>query len=183
MLKLPRQEGKLVKRYLLIGAVLIPLLACCPCGSLLSLIGDVAEAPTPIDSDEEAAPDFTLESLDGSWVSLSDFEGQIVVLDFWTTWCTPCIESLPHLQDIHDRYAGQNVVVLAINVGESRSEIERRIGDGYTFTILLDSDEKVSDSFDVLFIPHTVVIDQDGAVQEVPLGPEGVESAIQDLLP
>lgn len=172
-----------MKRYLLIGALLILLLACCPCGSLLSVIDDIPQITDPVVTGQMTEPDFTLESMDGTWVTLSGLQGQIVVLDFWATWCPPCMEGLPHLQEIHDRYADEGVVVLAINLEESRDDIERRLDDDYTFTILMDSDGSVSNDYNVWAIPHTIVIDQSGVGQEIPMGPMGVESVIQDLLP
>jgi thiol-disulfide isomerase/thioredoxin len=66
------------------------------------------------------APDFTLADLNGSTVTLSGLKGQIVVLDFWATWCGPCVEALVHLQELHEGYAGRGVIILAINVEAGR---------------------------------------------------------------
>ncbi|MBN1179546.1 MAG: TlpA family protein disulfide reductase [Anaerolineae bacterium] len=127
-------------------------------------------------------PDFTLAALDGSTVTLSNLYGQVIVIDFWTTWCGPCVESLPHLQNVHERYADRGVTVLAINIEESSGEISQFVGGRYTFPILLDQDGKVSDAYRVWAIPYTLVIDQTGSSQEIPMGPMGVESVVVELL-
>ena len=129
-----------------------------------------------------AAPDFTLDSLDGDAITLSDLEGQVVVLDFWATWCRPCVRSMPHLQELYERYAEQEVVVLAINVAQERDEVAEFIAEtGYTFTVLLDSDSGVTDDYRVQGIPHTVVVDREGEVHSV-FGIGDVEDMLPQLM-
>ena len=128
------------------------------------------------------APDFTLEGLDGDAVTLSDLKGQIVVLDFWTTWCDPCVEGLEHLQQVSGDYADRGVVVLAINVEEDRDEVVKFVQDhGLTLRILLDTDGNVTDAYGVQGIPHQVVIDQGGAIHSVPLGSADLADALRQL--
>lgn len=129
------------------------------------------------------APNFTLESPGGGSITLSDLEGQVVVLDFWATWCSPCVESLDHLQQLHEQHADQGVVVLAINVGETRDEVAGFVAHyGYTFTVLLDTDDRVTDTYGVQGIPHTLVVDRNGEIHFVLGGPDAVEDLVRELL-
>lgn len=129
------------------------------------------------------APNFTLESPSGGSITLGDLEGQVVVLDFWATWCSPCVESLDHLQQLHEQYADQDVVVLAINVGETRDEVAGFVEHyGYSFTALLDSDDRVTEVYGVQGIPHTLVVDRQGEVQYTLGGPDAVEDLVRELL-
>jgi peroxiredoxin len=138
-------------------------------------------APRPLTSGP--APDFTLGSLNGDAVTLSDLEGQVVLLDFWATWCRPCLEGLNHLQKVHERYTDQGVVVLAINVGEERDEVaEFVVGHSYTFSVLLDTDGGVSDAYGVHIIPHTVVVDREGEMQYLAGGLDDVEEALRRVM-
>jgi thiol-disulfide isomerase/thioredoxin len=130
-----------------------------------------------------AAPDFTLESLDGDAVTLSDLKGQVVVIDFWTTWCGPCVEALDHLQQIHEQYADQGVVVLAIDIEETREEIAPFVADrGYTMTVLLDGDSRVSERYGVQGIPHTLVVDREEELHYARGGARDVEEILGELV-
>lgn len=142
-----------------------------------------ASPPIPeVPWQEGMAPDFTLPGLDGRMVTLSALHGQVVVLDFWASWCWPCQESLPALQALHDRYADQGVVVLAINEEEDRETVEAFLGGRYTFTVLLDEDGSVGTAYGVWGIPHTVVVDRQGWPHVVWEGPEGAEAEVVRLL-
>ncbi len=70
----------------------------------------------------QPAPELTLNSLSGASVSLADFMGQVVLVNMWATWCGPCRSELPHIQDLHERYGPDGLIVLAINVGSPRKE-------------------------------------------------------------
>lgn len=129
------------------------------------------------------APDFTLTGVDGNQVTLSDLEGQVVVLDFWATWCSPCVEGLPELQALHERYADRGVVVLAINIEEKPEEVRDFLaGRSYTFPVLLDADAQVTNQYGVQAIPHHVVIRQDGEIYAVPLGNAEIPALLEELL-
>jgi peroxiredoxin len=129
------------------------------------------------------APDFTLESLDGDALTLSDLRGQVVVIDFWATWCSPCVEALDYLQQIHEQYADQGVVVLAIDIEETREEIAPFVADhGYTMTVLLDRDSRVSERYGVQGIPHTLVVDREGELHYALGGARDVEELLGELV-
>ena len=70
------------------------------------------------------APDFQLDNLDGKPVALSDLKGKPVLLNFWATWCPPCRDEMPYIQEIYDEWSDEGLVVLAINYGESASRVK-----------------------------------------------------------
>lgn len=120
----------------------------------------------------DPAPEFALPRIEargqlGSPVALSSARGKVVVLDFWATWCQPCIASLPRLEAFQRKHP--EVAVITINLddaAEARAHFDQR---GYTLQ-LLAADEHVTDRYDVAAIPHTVVIDQLGIVRHVTRG-------------
>jgi peroxiredoxin len=109
------------------------------------------------------APNFTLKSLSGKNIKLSELTGNVVLVNFWASWCAPCRQEMPLLNAIHNKYEPLGFTVLGVNVEEkvanARSFIDERPVD---FPILLDSTNKVSKLFNVIAMPTTVVIDRDG---------------------
>ncbi|MBM7623959.1 TlpA family protein disulfide reductase [Sporohalobacter salinus] len=111
------------------------------------------------------APDFTLTDLNGNKVKLSDFRGQVVFLNFWASWCPPCKEEMPYIQEIYDE-RGNNVKVLAINVRESPSKVKQFIKKkDYEFTVLTDENGKVSSNYLIRGIPKTLIINENGIIK------------------
>jgi len=111
------------------------------------------------------APDFTLEDLDGNKVSLSDYKGKIVILDFWATWCHPCVEELPHIQKLHEKFKEEEIVVLTINMDWEKEKVRSFMEKHeYTFKVLLCTDE-VRKAYGVTGIPSVFVIDKQGMIQ------------------
>ncbi len=112
------------------------------------------------------APDFELANLQGRKVRLSDFQGNVVLVDFWATWCPPCRMSMPHFQEIHQKYGDRGVTVLGISMDRGGPKMVEGFikKTGYTFQILM-SDFKVGQMFGgVPSIPTTFVIGPDGKV-------------------
>ena len=90
------------------------------------------------------AVNVTLISMDGKQVELSDYEGQLIALNFWATWCPPCLAEMPVLQEAHNLYA-DDFVILAVSSGESRNTVERFTNQfDYTFPIFVDANDSVS---------------------------------------
>lgn len=132
----------------------------------------------------DKAPDFTVEMLDGSSVTLAQTEGKPTLLIFWATWCSPCREELAHLQEgVIDVY-GDSIRVLPISRGEKREVVEEFIANmGYTFNVGLDPDQAAYNKYALNFIPRCFVIEADGNVLYSGVGyDEAVAAEVRDAL-
>ena len=129
------------------------------------------------------APDFQLSSLDGQPVSLSDLKGSPVLLNFWATWCGPCRGEMPYLQQIYEKWQVMGLVLLAINIGESSSDVGEFMQDqGLSLPVLLDSEGEISAQYGIEYIPATFFIDSEGIVQEVKVGAFQSTAEIEESL-
>ena len=149
---------------------------------------DDIEATTLIHAGD-IAPDFTVEMLDGSKVTLSELRGKVVLVGFWATWCPPCRQELSHMQkDVIDRFAGKDLVVLPISRGEKRKTVEEYIAKmGYTFPIGLDGDQSIYRKYASNYIPRSFVVGRDGKVVYVAVGydeqiAKEIDAAISEAL-
>ena len=116
------------------------------------------------------APDFTLNNMNGQQVSLSDYRGQKVFLNFWASWCPPCRQEMPYMQKLHEEY-GKEVVILAVNVGESKSTAANfMMQNDLSFPVLLDNDKDTARNYLVRGIPSSYFLDQDGIIKEKIVG-------------
>ena len=121
----------------------------------------------------KTAPDFQLETLEGTPVSLNDLRGKKVVMSFWASWCGPCRMELPELQAFYDKYHAKNqgFEVLAISTDDTRREAERYVKDTkLTFPVLWDREGKVQEEYGVEGIPMLFVIDENGKVVDTQSG-------------
>ena len=115
-----------------------------------------------------SAPDFSLTSLDGSQIKLSDFRGKAVLLNFWATWCPPCKVEMPLFEELQKQYGKSGLVVLGVAMDDSDpSKIAKFASDlGVNYPVLLGTN-KVSDDYgDVQVLPTTFYIGRDGAIVE-----------------
>ena len=126
---------------------------------------------TPAAVPAGTAPDFTLRSLSGQNLRLQEQRGQVVLVNFWATWCGPCRQEMPHLNRLYDKYRASGFVLLGVNVDDDARKAADLAGKlGVKFPVLLDSDKQVTRVYDMSAMPATVVIDRDGKVRYVHRG-------------
>jgi peroxiredoxin len=112
------------------------------------------------------APQFTLRNLKGNRVSLDSFKGQVVVLNFWATWCVPCRIEMPAFENLYRRYRSLGVAVVGVSLDKGADEKVRKFVEEYqlSFPILMDSDGKAEKLYPSVSIPFTFVIDKAGRI-------------------
>ena len=129
------------------------------------------------------APDFELSSLDGQVVSLSDFLGKPVFLNFWATWCGPCRFEMPFIQKMYEGLSGEGLVVLAVNVQENPTAVREFVESfGLTFPVLLATNSEVPLAYNIRGIPATFFIDENGIIQDIKIGAFASEVEIASRL-
>ena len=112
------------------------------------------------------APAFTLASRAGQDVSLAQYKGQVVMLNFWASWCGPCRQEMPLLESIYRKYGKMGFTMIGVNVEpDSNAANEWLKATPVTFPILYDRDSKVSKLYDVAGMPSTVIIDRTGKLR------------------
>ncbi|UCG93964.1 MAG: TlpA family protein disulfide reductase [Candidatus Aerophobus sp.] len=117
------------------------------------------------------AKDFTLEDLKGSAVSLRDFEGKVIFLNFWATWCPPCRIEMPAMEKLWQKFKDEDFVILAVDLREAREKVSSFIKEnGYTFPVLLDSGGEVANTYGITAIPTTYLLDPRGRIVGKALG-------------
>ena len=111
------------------------------------------------------APDFTLPSLSEGPVQLSRLRGNVVVLDFWATWCPPCRAAVPHLSMLQDKYRSRGLVVLGLNLDTDDKDLMNFVNQTRITYTLVRSDEAVSNAYHVSGIPRVILIDRNGSMR------------------
>ncbi len=129
-----------------------------------------------------AAPDFQLQTLDGSTVKLSDYRGKRVMVNFWATWCPPCRAEMPDLEKFHQN---NDVIILAVNLTQteqSMQEIKDFVHEfELTFPILLDKNIEVANRYAIRPIPTSFMIDSNGIIRNKAFGALHYEMMVQEL--
>lgn len=125
------------------------------------------------DQDSNSASNFSLESLDGAGeISLEDFKGKPVVLNFWASWCGPCKEEIPLFERAWKEYKDKDVVFLGVDIMDDRDTAKKYIkNEGITYTNLYDPAGEISNQYGVVALPATFFIDREGKVTAKNYGP------------
>jgi cytochrome c biogenesis protein CcmG, thiol:disulfide interchange protein DsbE len=148
-------------RRFLVYAALLPFVVLGAAGFALFLRGPTI-SPTTIGS---VAPDFSLVDLDGNPVHLADLRGQPVIVNFWASWCGPCVDEFPLLKSVAEEHTRDGLVVLGI-VYQDRSEAARAFMEqnGGTWQALMDPDERVARAYNIFGPPETYFVGRDGRI-------------------
>ena len=118
------------------------------------------------------APDFELENLEGDLISLSDYYGSIVLINFWATWCPPCRAEMPMFQDRYEHYGDQGFEILAVNYDAGLREVLTfQHEHDLSFPILIDASRRVQGLYGIWSFPTSFIVDREGIIRYVHLGP------------
>ena len=117
-----------------------------------------------------AAPDFTGELMDGTSITLSELQGKPVIINFWATWCGPCVKEMPAFERLKDDF-GDKIGIIAVNCGDDAETVKDFVEEnGYTFPVVLDEEYSISMLYPTNSIPYTVVLDAEGKVAHISTG-------------
>jgi len=117
------------------------------------------------------APDFTLKSNRGTNVKLSEHRGQVIMINFWASWCAPCRKEMPLLEELYQRYKDGGFTLLGVNVEEDSSAAKDLLKEiEVSFPILFDSKNSVSQLYNVEAMPSTIIVDRDGNMRFIHKG-------------
>lgn len=120
---------------------------------------------------EGPAPDFTLKSAGGNNLRLSDLRGNVVLINFWASWCGPCRQEMPLLDEIYTQYKPLGFTILGVNVEEDSAAARTMLEKiPVSFPVLFDNNSKVSKLYNVVAMPSTVIVDRDGNMRYMHLG-------------
>jgi peroxiredoxin len=129
----------------------------------------------------QPAPDFSIDLLDGSTMTLSDVRGRVVVVNFWATWCPSCVDELPDLQEVWETYQRQDVLLLGIALQDDEVEVQQVASRlGLTYPVGL-ADEPLATAYGVRAVPETFVLDQRGTVAYRVAGPVSTKELLKEL--
>ena len=150
---------------------------------IVAVLGLTLSVPVAAE-DNQAAPDFTLTDAQGNEYTLSDLRGQVIMINFWASWCGPCRQEMPLLEQIHQRYEPLGFTLLGINVEENPEDGKSFLRERpVSFPVLYDPDNGISKLYDVVAMPSTVIIDRQGNVRYLHHGYKpGYENDYQDQI-
>jgi peroxiredoxin len=131
-----------------------------------ALLACVLIPMTQAEEIEGTAPDFTLKSRSGENIKLSEYRGDVVMINFWASWCAPCRQEMPLLEEMYKKYSDLGFVLLGVNVEEDSTKASELLRDvAVTFPVLYDNKNDVSKLYKVVAMPSTVLVDRDGKMR------------------
>jgi peroxiredoxin len=135
-------------------------------GLLVSMMAATSLASSSLEG--HAAPDFALKSSSGENLRLSEYRGEVVMVNFWATWCGPCRQEMPLLDELYQRYQRVGFNLLGVNIDDDSRRAMQMISElGVNFPVLFDARKEVSKLYEVEAMPVTVLIDREGNVRFV----------------
>jgi peroxiredoxin len=158
------------------------LLALSSCArDAVTISDDTVQAAS--DTERKPAPDFTLKDAEGRDVSLSDYQGKVVLLNFWATWCGPCKIEMPWFVDFQRKYKDRGFSVIAVSLDDEGWEIVRPFTDKFelNFPVVVGSDEMADQFGGVAALPTTFIIDKEGRIVNSHMGLVGRGEYEEDI--
>lgn len=150
----------------------------------LERVPNANELPVGLDS-ENRAPAFSLINLEGEEVSLDDYKGKKILLNFWATWCPPCKAEMPDMEELYKEYKEKDFVVLAVNMTyseESQENVVAFVDDNQlTFPVLMDKRGEVGSLYNVNAFPTSYFIDSDGVIRNKVIGSLSKENMYKQM--
>jgi peroxiredoxin len=135
-------------------------------GLALSIIAATSLASADLTG--QSAPDFALKSSDGENLRLSEYRGDVVMVNFWATWCGPCRQEMPLLDELYSRYQRVGFSLLGVNIDDNSNKAMNMVSElGVSFPVLFDTSKEVSKLYEVEAMPVTVLIDRAGTIRYV----------------
>lgn len=175
----------MLKKSLILLSTVVFILAA------IYVINDYTKSNVPssnietVEEKKESAYDFTLKDLEGNTVSLKDFKGKKVFLNFWATWCSPCKSEMPDIEKLYNENKDSDLVILAVNMGDSKDTVKKFIDTNkYNFKVLLDVSQTVSNTYKIVSIPTSFFINKEGNIVHKHTGVmsyEDMKNFIKDL--
>ncbi len=167
----PTRSGRATLAILAIALIGLLVLAGCELSSMdIEAAGQGSNDAVGIKVGE-VAPDFTLTDLDGNQVSLSDFRGKTVLINFWATWCPPCRKEMPDIESLYQQYKDLDFVVLGVDIAESADNVRRFVKQGgYSWTFVIDAGYQAAVAYQVRAIPSSFFLDEEGVVRAAHVG-------------
>jgi len=178
-----------MKRIALLLAVLTLLMIMVPaCPSAWNQTSTTTSTGTEGSHVGNLAPNFQLQDINYGAVSLRDYRGSPIMLNFWATWCGPCRHEMPFIQQVHEDWQDRGLIIITVNLGEDQFKVSDFMrNNGLTFPALLDIQKSVAGQYDVTAIPTTFFIDKDGVIQERRVGSyssvEDIENSLTKIMP
>lgn len=161
-----------------LAAIMAVLVLCAGCGGRGSHMG--GEEGYDELSEGDIPPDFTAELADGGSFALSEKSDKVVLINFWATWCGPCVGEMPAFQRLCDEY-GDSLALVAVNCAEDKETVDKFIADnGYAFPIAYDENGEICGKYPAEGIPYTVIVAPDGKISKIYLGANDAEAQYKE---
>ena len=135
-------------------------------GAMLAILMGASLASSGLTG--QTAPDFVLKSATGENLRLSEYRGDVVMINFWATWCGPCRQEMPLLDELYGRYQRVGFNLLGVNIDDDSRRAMAMVNElGIKFPVLFDEDKKVSKLYEVEAMPLTLLLDREGTVRHI----------------